>query len=140
MARGDLLARTEEVILTAVAVTGVEGQAYGMNIFEECCRLTRGRYVSIGSIYTILDRLQKKGFVESWIEENSDPARHDRKRCFRITEAGVGAVRETAELSRSIRLAWRTIPLSLGLSSARRLRARRRLADSELKSQTPRAS
>jgi len=111
MAKGDLLTRIEEVILTAVA--GVSGQAYGMSIFDECLNLTGGRYVALGSIYTILDRLEKKGLVETWFGEASDLLCNNRKRFYRITEAGIRAIRETADLSRSLRLAWNSIPILL---------------------------
>jgi len=112
MATKHLLTRTEEVVLTAVAALGVTGQAFGMSIFEQCRKLTKGRYISIGSIYTILDRLQKKGFVESWFEDKKDSEHHGTKRCFRITDQGTQAVREAAVLSRALGRAWSTIPLS----------------------------
>ena len=106
MATKHLLTRTEEVILTSVAALGVTGQAYGMSIFEQCCRLTKRRYISIGSIYTILDRLEKKGFVESWFEDRRGSEHHGTKRCFRITGVGIQAVREAAVLSRALGRAW----------------------------------
>jgi len=137
MAKGDLLTRIEEVILTAVA--GVTGPAYGMSIFDECLNLTGGRYVAIGSIYTILDRLEKKGLVETWFGEASDLLSHSRKRCYRITEAGFRAIRETADLSRSLRLAWNSIPTPLQ-PRERPLLARTALAKSELEDRTSRAS
>lgn len=106
MATKHLLTRTEEVILTSVAALGVTGQAYGMNIFEQCCRLTKRRYISIGSIYTILDRLEKKGLVESWFEDRRDSEHRGTKRCFRITGVGIQAVCEAAVLSRALRRVW----------------------------------
>ena len=138
MAKGDLLTRIEEVVLTAVA--GIAGQAYGMSIFDECLNLTGGRYVALGSIYTILDRLEKKGLVEAWFEEASDPLCHNRKRCFRITEAGIRAIRETADLSRSLRLAWNSIPTPLGPPRERPSLARAALAKGQMEDRTPRAS
>ena len=123
MAKSDLLTRTEEVILTAVA--GVAGHAYGMSIFNECRNLTNRPYVSIGSIYTILDRLEKKGLVESRLDDCGDSPRHNPKRCFRITDAGIQAVRETADLSRSLRLAWKMIDIPLRPPDERRLRSKK---------------
>ena len=138
MAKGDLLTRIEEVVLTAVA--GVAGQASGMSIFDECLKLTGDRYVAIGSIYTILDRLEKKGLVEAWFGEEGDPLCPSRKRCFRITEAGIRAVRESADLSRSLRLAWNSIPIPLGPSRERPLLTRAALAKGQLEDRTTRAS
>ena len=137
MVKIDLPTRIEEVVLTAVAVAA--GHAYGMGIFEECRKLTRSRYVSIGSLYTILDRLEKKGLIESWLGDQNDPACHNGKRCFRITEAGIRAVIESADLSRALRLAWKTIPLSQSLTGERRLAAKKAVAKSELEARTHRA-
>lgn len=114
MAKGELLTRTEEVVLTAVAALGQSGQAYGMSIFDQSRKLTKGRYISVGSIYTILERLKAKGLVESWFEENQDPAQHGTKRCFRITEAGTQAVDQVAGLSRALGRVWNTISTSPG--------------------------
>jgi PadR family transcriptional regulator, regulatory protein PadR len=111
MAIKHLLTRTDEVVLTAVAALGVTGQSYGMSIFEQCSKFTKGRYISIGSIYTILDRLEKKGFVESWFEDRGGSERHGTKRCFRITGEGTRAVREAAVLSRALWRAWNVIPV-----------------------------
>jgi len=114
MAKGELLTRTEEVVLTAIATLGQSGQAYGMSIFDQSRKLTKGRYISVGSIYTILERLRAKGLVESWLEENQDPAQHGTKRCFRITDAGTRAVYEVAALSRTLGRVWNTISTSRG--------------------------
>ena len=121
MAKHELLTRIEEVVLTAVA--GV-AQAYGMSIFEECRKITGGRYISIGSIYTILDRLQKKGLVTSWFGGTNDPTCHSGKRCFKITEAGIQAIREAAELSRSLRLAWNSVSQAKKASAEHRPEAK----------------
>jgi len=137
MAKNDLLTRIEEVVLTAVA--GVAGHAYGTSIFEECRKITGGRYISIGSIYTILDRLQKKGLVESWYGEDNDPACQSGKRCFRITAAGIEAIRESAELSRSLRLAWNTISIPLRQSGERQLRAKKASVGGKLETRSHRA-
>jgi len=137
MAKNDLLTRIEEVVLTAVAA--VAGQAYGMSIFEECRNITGGRYISIGSIYTILDRLEKKGLIESWHGEDNDPACQSGKRCFRITEAGIQAMRESAELSRTLRLAWNTISIPLRQPGERQLRTKKASAEAKLEARTHRA-
>ena len=121
MARGDLLTRTEEVVLTSVAELATTSQAFGMSIFERCQQLTKGRYISIGSIYTILDRLQQKGLVESWFEESKESETHSAKRCFRITEAGIEAIREVARLNRALKRAWNIIPIPQVQPGERRL-------------------
>jgi PadR family transcriptional regulator, regulatory protein PadR len=137
MVKINLPTRIEEVVLTAVAAAA--DHAYGMGVFEECRNLTGGRYVSIGSIYTILDRLEKKGLVESWFGDVGDPGCHNGKRCFRITEAGIRTVIESADLSRSLRLAWRMIPISLERTGDRRIGAKKALAKSKLEARTHRA-
>ena len=65
-----------------------------------------GRPVSRGAFYTTLDRLERKGLV-TWEEETPDDARRSAPlRRFRVTPAGLEALRESRravrELSRGL--------------------------------------
>jgi DNA-binding PadR family transcriptional regulator len=107
MARNSLLSRGEEIVLAAVAALGSEGQAYGVSIYDRARELTNGKYVSLGSIYTTLARLEHDGFVESWSSDDRTPERGNRaKRCFRITGLGRRALAEVAALSSNLNEAW----------------------------------
>ena len=77
--------------------------AYGTKIRERIEEQT-GRSVSVGAMYTTLDRLEKKGFVSSrWGEATSERGGR-RKRYYKIEGAGI----EAAQRSESILAAFAT--------------------------------
>lgn len=77
-----LLGSLEEQVMLAVLRTGPE--AYGMNVRRELESVT-GRDVTIGSVYTTLDRLEAKGLVASTRTAAADSAS---RRVFAVTAAG----------------------------------------------------
>jgi PadR family transcriptional regulator, regulatory protein PadR len=83
-----MLGEFEYLLLTAAARLGED--AYGAAIREEIKAAT-GRRCSIGALYTTLDRLEKKGFLKTWMGE-ATPQRGGRaKRMARVTGKGVQA-------------------------------------------------
>lgn len=94
MKNGRLLGGFETLLL--LAVIRLDDQAYGVTVREEL-RKHAGKDVAVGAIYTGLDRLAQKGFVESWAGE-ATPERGGRaKRFYRVTAAGIRAVRDTQD-------------------------------------------
>jgi PadR family transcriptional regulator PadR len=79
------LGEFEMVVLFALARLG-EG-AYGMAIWREI-RDRTGREVSVGALYTTLDRLEEKGLVRSSVGEPTSRRGGRRKRLFEIKAAG----------------------------------------------------
>ncbi len=73
------------------------GDAYGTTIRERIEEQTGGS-VSVGALYTTLDRLEKKGFVSSrW--GDATPARGGRrKRFYKVDAAGLEAVQRSEAL------------------------------------------
>lgn len=66
--------------------------AYGVTIGQHIKDRT-GREVSVGALYTTLDRLEKKGFVSSsWGEATAERGGR-RKRYYKIEAAGIEAAR-----------------------------------------------
>lgn len=55
----------------------------------------RGREVSVGSVYAALGRLELKGLVASRLGESASVRGGRAKRYFRMTEQGLGSIRET---------------------------------------------
>ena len=95
MARFEALGEFEQMVLLAIVHVG-EG-AYGVTVREEIERRT-GREVSVGALYTALDRLERKGFVRSTISEPT-PQRGGRARRFvSISTSGLAALRRSREL------------------------------------------
>lgn len=85
MRRESLLGSLEELVLLALARTGDD--AYGMVVRRELAEAT-GRDVSIGAVYSTLDRMEQKGWVGS--HEPEDDARRSRgRRYFRLTPDGI---------------------------------------------------
>lgn len=77
--------------LVLLALVRLREQAYGVRIRGEIIERT-GKNVSIGAVYTTLERLEAKGYVSSRVGEKT-PVRGGRaKRYFRIEAPGVQAL------------------------------------------------
>jgi DNA-binding PadR family transcriptional regulator len=85
------LAGFEELVLLAVASLG--DAAYGVTVQERLEAETRSA-VSIGAVYAVLDRLERKGHVRSWLGDATAARGGRRKRLFRVTPTGLAALRE----------------------------------------------
>ena len=88
MAKGDTLGEFELLILAALMMLG--DNAYGMTIHEQTEKLAAGlRTISIGSVYTTLDRLGQKGYPDSLRTMRRTPVR-SLARSLRMMAAGSG--------------------------------------------------
>ena len=92
----DRLGKFQEVVLTALELLG-EG-TYGVPLREEVSRLL-DRDVSVGALYTTLDRLEERGFVSSWEGEATPERGGRRKRHFRLEALGARALANERESS-----------------------------------------
>ena len=95
MKRPEVLGEFEQSVLLAIAHLGAG--AYGVSIRHEIERRA-GRDVSIGALYTALDRLERKGHIRS---SQSDPCaeRGGRsKRLVRLTAEGAAALKRSRAL------------------------------------------
>jgi len=66
-------------------------EKYGLEIRDEYKRLTR-ELLPLGSLYTTLDRMIEKGFLESWLGESSHERGGNRRRYFKVTAQGTRAL------------------------------------------------
>ena len=89
MKRGDALGEFEQSVLLAIVHLG-EG-AYGASIRHEIEART-DREVSIGALYTALDRLERKGYVRSSASEPTPERGGRSKRLVHLTSAGAAAL------------------------------------------------
>ena len=94
MGKEDFLGQFEQITLLALIRLGEN--AYGMTIRQEIAKRT-GKEVSIGAIYTTLDRLEKKGFVSSRIGEATAERGGRAKRYFKVKAAGATALNRSRE-------------------------------------------
>ncbi|WP_119462750.1 PadR family transcriptional regulator [Rhodospirillaceae bacterium SYSU D60014] len=70
--------------------------AYGVIIRQQIKERTN-RDVSVGALYTALDRLERKGFVSSWWGEPTAERGGRRKRYYKIEAAGVEAINRSRD-------------------------------------------
>jgi PadR family transcriptional regulator PadR len=95
----------EELVLLSVLIAGDE--AYGVSI-QRILEEDAGRAVSLGAIYTALDRLSQKGLVRSELGEPTPVRGGRRKRYYALTQAGLAQVREARRVRETM---WEKIHL-----------------------------
>ncbi|MFC1565020.1 PadR family transcriptional regulator [candidate division KSB1 bacterium] len=86
-----LLTRPEELVL--LAVWRLQDDAYCVLIREQLMGVT-GRDWSFGAIYDPLDRLEKKGLLESNLSEPTQQRGGRSKRIYKLTKTGLEALIE----------------------------------------------
>jgi PadR family transcriptional regulator, regulatory protein PadR len=88
-----VLGEFEILVLTSVTAAGAD--AYGVTIHEELEQLVpASRDVSIGAVYTTLDRLEQKGLLKSTVGEPTAARGGRAKRFYKLEAAGARALRE----------------------------------------------
>lgn len=92
-----LLGGFEHLLL--LAILRLEDDAYGTTVRRELIQCAN-KDVAVGAIYTGLDRLEGKGFVESWVGEPTAKRGGRGKRLYRVTSAGRRAL---ADMDRAVR-------------------------------------
>src|SRR5215207_10266047 len=90
----DIIGDFEQRILFALVHLGLD--AYGVTIREEIETRT-GRAVSAGALYTALDRLEKRGLVNSRLGDPTPQRGGKRKRLYTVQPAGERALAEIFE-------------------------------------------
>jgi DNA-binding PadR family transcriptional regulator len=88
------LGEFEQFVLYGILALGE--QAYGAAIHREIHERT-GRSVLIGAVYTVLDRLETRGLVSSWIGEPTAERGGRRRKYYRLRAAGAALLREAHE-------------------------------------------
>ena len=91
MAKGEYLGEFEHIVLLSLLRLG-DG-AYGAVIRMEIEDVT-GRSPAIGSVHATLERMERKGFVTSWIGEPTPERGGKAKRHFKLEAAGANALKE----------------------------------------------
>lgn len=104
--RGTNLREFEELVLLAVRMNG--DAASGATI-QQALDHEAGRAVSLGAIYTALDRLASKGLVESWMGEPTPVRGGRRKRHYRLTRTGIEQLTEVHRIRNNM---WAKMEMS----------------------------
>lgn len=95
MTRSDTLGEFELMVLLAIA--HLADGAYGVTIRREI-EQRAGRIVSVGALYTALDRLERKGFLTSALSDPTPERGGRAKRVVTLTAAGAAALRRSRDV------------------------------------------
>lgn len=101
--KGERLGEFEE--LTLLAIRAIEPPVYGVPIQRFLEKMT-GRDVTMGAVYSALDRLEAKGFVTSTFGASTAERGGKAKRLFSVSAAGV---RTLGDLKATRERIWRVI-------------------------------
>jgi DNA-binding PadR family transcriptional regulator len=99
MSDRDYLGEFEHIVV--LALLQLEDRAYGVTVRQEIESRTN-RDVSIGAIYATLNRLEAKGYVQSWSGDPTPERGGRSKRFFRLTPKGLSALSRTSRALRKM--------------------------------------
>ncbi len=99
--KGDHLGELEELVM--LAVRAHRDEAYGVTV-QQTIETNASRRVTLGAVYSALERLERKEFVRSRMGRGKAKQGGRRKRLFRLTDRGS----DTLAIARDARAAlWR---------------------------------
>lgn len=99
MSKRDNPGNFEQLVMLAVLRLG--RNAYGMTVRDEI-ESNAKRKVTLGAVYTALDRLEQKGFVSSWTGEPTAERGGRAKRFFKIEATGQRALRASLAAAQAL--------------------------------------
>ena len=100
-----LLTKVEEFIL--LAIWSLQEKAYSLAIQKYISEISEEKW-SLGTIYAPLERLEKRGYIYSYITEPIPKKGGRQKRIYCITETGKDALNKSKEVQKSM---WDRIPV-----------------------------
>lgn len=93
------LGEFEELVLLIAAV--LHENAYGISVMQEIEHQT-GRQINISAVHSALDRLEQKGYLQSYMGGATTERGGRRKRLFSVTAAGARALSDLREVRNSL--------------------------------------
>ena len=105
--KGDRLGEFEE--LTLLAVLTLADGAYGIAVQAVIERET-GREVTLGAAYAALERLERKGLLQSSLGESTGTRGGKRRRLFSVTSAGLRVLTEARKAREAL---WNAVPKAI---------------------------
>lgn len=112
MAQDKFIGEMEHMVL--LAVVRLNEQAYGSQI-RQCLADTAGRDLSIGALYTTLERLEQKGLLKSRLGEATAERGGRAKKYFAITAEGQQALHRSKQ---ALDRLWQGLALKQGAPGA----------------------
>ena len=105
--KGERLGEFEELTLLAVLALG-EG-AYGVAVQEVIERET-GREVTLGAVYAALERMERKGLLQSALSDATRERGGKPRRLFSATASGLRTLGDTRRAREAL---WKAVPRTL---------------------------
>ena len=105
--RMKFISRPEELVL--LAVWRLKENAYCVPIKKQLAQST-GHDWSFGAVYDPLDRLEKKGLLESHLSDPTAKRGGKRKRIYKLTPSGIMALIEIKTITDEV---WDGVPLKV---------------------------
>lgn len=102
-----LLSRTEELLLNCIL--RLQENSYTFLIREKLKEITGKTWV-FGAIFISLDRLEKKGYVESSFGHETPERGGRRKRYYKVTSYGLKTLAEIRKIDRAM---WKDLPVKI---------------------------
>jgi DNA-binding PadR family transcriptional regulator len=99
----ELLTKLEEMVL--IAVLRLKDKAYGISVYKYIVQLT-GNDVSVSSVYFPLERLVRKGYLQTSKGEPTSKRGGMSKRFYRLTKSGIKTLQENRSLHET---AWKGV-------------------------------
>jgi DNA-binding PadR family transcriptional regulator len=84
-----MLTKLEEQIL--MAVWKFHGEGYGVNIFQYLERILEKK-ITMGVVYDTMERLRKKGYLETFMGDPTPVRGGMRKKFYKIADDGIEAL------------------------------------------------
>ena len=94
-----LLSRSEEMVL--LTIRKLQADAYCVPIREHLNMITQKKW-SFGSIYDPLERLERKGLLDSYLTEPTKERGGRSKRIYRLTRSGQTALIEIRKIQEAM--------------------------------------
>lgn len=98
------LTKAEEIVL--IAIWQLESSAYGYNIRKHILEVFQKEF-TIGNLYSILNQLDRKGYVSKTVGESVERRRGKPKIYYTVNEDGMTALKTSLE---SYNLIWKSLP------------------------------
>jgi PadR family transcriptional regulator PadR len=99
----EFLTKLEELVL--IAVLKLRDEAYGISVYKYVVDLT-GKDVSVSSVYFPLERLVRKGYLQTLKGEPTPKRGGLSKRYYRLTKSGIKVLQENRSLNET---AWKGV-------------------------------
>jgi DNA-binding PadR family transcriptional regulator len=95
VSKGEHLGEFEQMVL--LALLRLKDDAYGVTVRQEIQSRTNRR-VAIGAVYACLERLERKGYLDSAVSDPQPVPGGRSRKYFRLTRDGAAALQSSREM------------------------------------------